>query len=212
MSFDLIREYVKLSLSERIRSGRFSLAQFKEIDEPEEMLAYCEANLQRIGEGSGRTVYVLSSGKVLKLATGAGGQEQNAAEATIAKSAAAAPVVTRVFEKDPGNLWIIAELVRPTVDDPEFMKLLGVPGMYPEDLTRIAFAANKREMALMLRKWPAAANSPTVMEYINALRAIRQEFELNTFDVERGEHWGKTVDGRLVLLDYGLVDNMEFYQ
>jgi hypothetical protein len=51
----------------RHKSGKFDLSKFKGLD-PSEMFEYAKSTLEEIGRGSSRAAFVLSSGKVLKIA------------------------------------------------------------------------------------------------------------------------------------------------
>jgi len=48
--------------------GKFSLDEFKKLQDDEEILDYANERLEHMGRGSSRQVYILSSQKVLKIA------------------------------------------------------------------------------------------------------------------------------------------------
>jgi hypothetical protein len=213
MSLTLVREYIQLSLNEKIR-GKFNLAEFKTLETPQERLGYCTGNLEFLGKGSARAVFMLSSGKVLKIAIDlrSGGKEQNYAETEFFAEPAVAPILTKIFDHDDGYMWIIAELVRPLVGESEFLKLLGLDpwqDMGLEDIIRYVWTRDKVAKKYMVKKYPDLDNA-ALAPVINALNMARK-LDINQFDIGRYEHWGKTVNGRPVLLDYGLVNNMEDY-
>lgn len=49
-----------------------------------------------------------------------------------------------------------------------------------------------------------ALNNP----FVQTIMELEDEFALNYADVARAEHWGKTADGRIVLLDYGYTEDV----
>ena len=70
----LLNYLLKEQVEEGIRNTSyaptpFNMREFKAMDEQYEMREYVEDRLQRIGEGSARTVFVLSPRFALKLAT-----------------------------------------------------------------------------------------------------------------------------------------------
>ena len=59
------------------------IAVLKKLNTNDSMLKYCNANLQKVGNGSSRVVYALSSNLVIKIAKGSVGVKQNENEIRI---------------------------------------------------------------------------------------------------------------------------------
>ena len=202
----LLREFVQLQL-EKLRGGhgqahqRFDLNAFKQLKTAnfKKLLQYADDSLQAIGEGSARKVYALSGQKVLKVATGVRGVGQNEAEVSVYTNPSTQSIVTKIYDYDPNYRWIISEIVRPFVDD-ETDEINDMLGIGISSLTFEEFANTAaRGHINTLEKYGAGHQ----LELAKAIYAIASENDLLPGDIAKGGSWGKSADGRLVLLDYG---------
>ena len=209
---NVIREFIQFSLiDERIRSKRFDMREFKKLTDSDEIYDRAvNSGLREIGRGGGRAVFVLNSSKVLKVAipnaiTGEDddfGHEQNEAEFELSQHPTISNAVAKVFEHGPSFTWIISELVRPINDTEEFQALLGTDiGM--KTLVDAVWYNNVPELKRFVDKHKL--NTQKAHALLAGLRSMNKR-NVNVHDIKRLEHWGKTADGRLVLLDYGLID------
>ena len=219
----LIEHAIQDTLNERIRSSTFDLAQFKLLKSQVARLKYAKETLSPVGTsleqstGSSRVVFLLSSKKVLKLArvdirdpkTNKKGLAQNATE--IGHSTSLPNLVTRVFDHAPDSSWLISELVRPLGDPDEFEPLAGF-----NFRTLMMFFMNAKkdnyDINLTISKFKGAPSM--VAEYtrlkswvafpdlIKMLQSGSKRMTLGDFSVL--DHWGKTPDGRVVLMDNGM--------
>jgi len=191
-----------LRIAQRFLEARsLDWKRFKALETPDEMIAFCiEQGLRPMGE-SNRVVFALNSSKVLKIAKrDALGRDQNLSEAKIASDSQAAPVLTKVFDYDPEGWWLVAELVRPLKSVKEWQQMMGgVEHLTPRVLYSLALRnfhpnyvtdTEKKELAF-----------PRVQKLVEPFTVVVRKHlvqELGSYD-----HWGKTSDGRLVVLDYG---------
>jgi hypothetical protein len=190
----ILRQFISEHLVvEKIRSKTFSIKKLKELTGEEEVLSYIEScDLQWLKAGSSRTVYVLSSKWVLKIAMNDKGLAQNIAEKSLYNNAVMRPFITAIKDSDPDNRWLIAELVRPLKNYGEFEKLSGVEYRIFEKILESYDEPDLSELSGKQLEWMDG-----VLKMIHhADVAVGDLFDLN--------HWGKTNDGRMVLLDYGL--------
>jgi len=121
-----LRNYVRLILSERIRAkdpsssssrkATFNMNDFKKLKQNDPLegtfLKYAKRNLQRLGEGSSREVFLLSSQKVLKVAVNEKGIAQNEAEIDVYTNPKTRPIISKVYDYGSGYEWLVSELVR----------------------------------------------------------------------------------------------------
>ena len=131
----LIKEYTKL-LVEKNRSGlskslrwespTFDLKEFKALKSSEEMIDYASNYLEFLGEGRARSVFVLNSKKVLKIAMNKNGIAQNSKEFIVYSGVGDTGIVTKIYDSDMMGRWIIAELARPLTSRKEFKESTGL--------------------------------------------------------------------------------------
>jgi hypothetical protein len=194
MQDKLIKEYVRLVL-EKIRTvkkgspfgDRFDVRKFKSLENIEFMKAYADSFLEMLGEGSSRVAYALSSNKVLKIALNKKGIDQNIAELDVFTNPLTKPMISKIQDYDNDYRWLIADSVRIFNNESEFEKETG-----------LAFQSFVEEVKNALVK----SVPPESELAANTVKTIENS-ELMLGDVARIEHWGKSADGRVVLLDYG---------
>lgn len=214
-----LREYIRAIISgaiisEAIRSRKdpvvrwegslkFNLEKFKSLPNETVMLAYALNFLETLGKGSSRIVFALTSRKVLKLALNPKGVAQNDAELKIYTDPATAGVVTNIHDADEKNRWLIADLVRPIKSTSEFEKLAGVKWQeFVSDLESTIASSARLKGAQELRK-DAAPFTKKVYKM-----AEKGKDRLKLGDLTEVDHWGKTPDGQVVLLDYGFTEEV----
>lgn len=192
MSHTLLRALIREAIRSTRRSGpvtHFDMRQFRSLEEPGEMRVYATSFLEPLGqEGSSRRVFLLSSGKVLKIALNAKGIAQNGHEVVVSETTDIGDLLARVLDHHPKNMWVVSELVRPVHGASEFEQRTGIQW---KDFEAGVLAAGKG------RK-PATTEGFLSL----ALELIRKE-DLHYGDLAVLDHWGVTPDGRVVLLDYG---------
>lgn len=213
---NLINFLLTENVDERIRSmhgKKFRMNEFTNLTDIEEMHSYARQRLQYLGKGSSRTVFVLSSRYVLKLAgidayrdqttvdvnKGLG---QNGEEVRISNSPLVKDLVAHVHQHDPDREWIVADLVRP-VDYQEFQEMTGITSW------ELTYLFSDVDIIRLIKEYPdledvlddndlELATNPFV------LKLARAAAELNLLPGDiHVDHFGKTPDGRIVLFDYG---------
>ena len=195
--------------------NKFDLNKFKSLS-GHEAFKYAKDRLQLTGKGSSRAVFILNSSKVLKIAVNNNRHEvglaQNKTEVDFYTNPKTKQVCAKIFDFDPNYEWLISELVKP-VSETEFKKLTGV-SVY--DLKYL-----KKGLDLGL-------NSESLYEHYSEDNNIQDidPFPKDLFikwtdifknlidqgspigELTNPEHWGKTPSGNLVVLDYGLTDEI----
>ena len=141
------------------------------------------------------------------MSTKGGGTAQNEEEVSIWTDSSTKDVIARVFDYGPGYIWIVSETVRPMQSEDEFEKLSH---------------CNFQDMALCVedsfRNQNKHSDLTKKIEELNP-RLFRGwkgllELGLEQSDLLRSDHWGKTSDGRIVVLDYGFTEKVwtNFYK
>jgi len=195
----ILKEYVKqVMLLEKIRSHTFNFSHLKSLTDLFDIEQYVEDKLKFLGSGSSRRVYVLSSKSVLKIARHDEyhvGIAQNEAELDVYTNSNTKPIVAKILNYHPKFFWIVSELVKPVTAD-EFEKIHG---------RRFETFLNNVQHIIDLGD-PGDTSKSGMFELFVAETIINNDLMMG--DIEKQEHWGKTSEGRLVLLDYGFTDSV----
>jgi hypothetical protein len=198
MSVTLLREFVALVVEKvRTKKGvdskfgdRFDLKKFKELPSSEVMLQYASLFLDKLGKGSSRMAFTLSSKHALKIALNAKGIAQNETELDVFTNPKSKKVVAKIYGADDEFRWLISDLVKPVNNSDEFAELAGV--RWPEFVNCMIDYVKHHD--------PMPDN---IDEFVAAVVVTAKQNDLLIGDLVEVNHWGKTPDGRIVLLDYG---------
>ena len=195
---------MKLSeiLFEGIRSATFDLKYFKQLETLDKMNEYADEHLQKVGVGSSRRVFVLSSRYALKIANGyddegVRGIAQNEEEARLSNIRDIGVVVAKVQSHDDEYRWIIQELVRPLKSWEEFDSITGYSHQELLGILEQPFS-DYQDFRENYEEDSELANS----DFVAALYKLK-DYGLEFEDLTGRAQWGKTADNRVVLLDYG---------
>lgn len=213
MSQPLLHEYLNLVL-EKIRSKKkvktkfgkpnFDFEEFKSLPSEAIMRAYAMNYLEPLGQGSARIAFVLSGNrqKVLKIALNEKGLAQNKAELEVYTDPATADMAAKIYDTDENNRWIVADIVRPLTNPMEFKKLTGTDwDQFVQDMmSSVSSAARRRNMTLR-------NDAPEFTKKVYKM-AEKGSNKLKQGDLTVLDHWGKTVGGRVVILDYGFTEEV----
>jgi hypothetical protein len=208
------------------RGKKFVLSEFKSLDDPDEFLDYATDRLHHLGSGSSRSVFSLSSSKVLKIARerqsdyGAG-MGQNKAEVDVYNGLKTKSVCAKVFDSDSEYRWIISENVRPLESNEEFFSLNGI------ELPDVFFIARHLEYENTvddtyeaLEEWYGSSSSsllkmPSREKFDEWAQIVGDLLDQGVIggDLELPGHWGITPSRNTVILDYGFTSGVyeEFY-
>lgn len=199
--------------------------------------------LKEVDTGSSRTVFIIDSKRVLKVAKNIKGKAQNKAEVEIYTSNKDSGLFTKVFRWNASYTWILSELVRPLKQYKEFEELTGLDFFTLEKAFHIGempamlehyksqyegnnqvlqkwLSPNKpnyidkydieglQEKVQSLQKIYKSLTNPKVFDFLDKLLSVKEANELEEADLTSIGHWGKTADGRVVILDYGYTTNV----
>lgn len=180
------------------------------------MQQYAKENLPMLGFGSSRIGFALPNTKyVLKVARNAKGIAQNKNEVDVFTSPTNAQVISKVFDSADDYSWIVAETVKefPANEQGKNLflnqtglsfsiveRIMGLIGDYKGNWRENLQRAFSRKGAL----FPIIEKNYLNHPFIKAVENLIINNGLSSGDLARVEHWGKTADGRVVLLDYGL--------
>lgn len=181
-----LRECIELMM-ERITDPNFSMNDLKKLKSVPSVIDYANSHLRFIGEGSARSVYLLSSRFVLKAARNHAGLGQNEAEIDVFTNPKTKPIIAKIASFDPHYKWLVSELVRP----------LDEAGFY--QLTSVRFESFIEEIDKALDNDDNTSKNKMVTATVDTIN----QNSLMVADLDHVGHWGKTNDGRVVLLDYG---------
>lgn len=145
---------------------------------------------KKFERGSSRAVFILDSKRVLKVAKNEAGLAQNKEEF---ENFRRYPLIgAKIYKSGPRNEYLISEIVREATGDRELINYFGFNILDALSLghpSRIKQIPNKQP--------------EQVSQLIDAINN-----GLAAGDIVVIDHWGKTVNGRYVLLDYGASDEI----
>jgi hypothetical protein len=187
----LLEEFIR----EAVQSAPgFNINVMKKFKTVPEIYNYVKKYLKPMGRGSSRMTYLLSSRKILKIAKNEAGLSQNEAEIDVFTNPSTKNVVSRIFDYDPQNKWLVSELVKPLHWD-EFESLTKWGWQEFVDCLKAKLQGDgfqEKDVPQHMKKW------------FDAVVELAQANKLSLGDLKVDDHWGKTSDNRVVLLDYGL--------
>lgn len=193
--------------------------------------------LPYMGSGSSRTVFALSTGKVLKIAKNDKGIAQNEAEFEVSRDPSLKYIGARVYETDPDFHWSVMEVAKIYEDGTELKLDLGIPPVMAErwsysieDAIKDIAKITNDEMTVdevVEQYWldPDREEDEDEQQFREFLEDPPKgllalvdltDSGLGGKKLEYGDivtdHFGKTADGRPVLIDYGFTTGvMEDY-
>lgn len=160
-------------------------------------IRYMDMRFPRLGCGTGRRVYDIGQGKVLKLSINAKGQAQNEVEADRSMGDWYADTLPKVYDASPDNAWIVVDKATP-VTKKCFMKT------FNRDMETVFLYIESRidpHAKNIIDKNDEAFLDGN--EWLQELLDCIVNFDLMFRDICRKGAWGKVGD-RLVIRDYGL--------
>lgn len=194
-------------------------------------------NLPYMGEGSSRIVYALSTSKVLKIAKNQKGIAQNEAEKIVAQNPSTRYIGAKIYESDPDNHWSVMEIAKIYENGTQLKLDLGIPRELAErhgyDITSAAFDLTKvydldrsveEVIEARFRRVPENKKAiedlrkfledppKSMLALVDLIHNAPTDQALQPGDIVP-DHFGKTIDGRPVLIDYGFTTGVaeEYY-
>ncbi len=217
MLVEPIEPFLKMlgSVDESYPTG-WDFSFFKQMKSFAKRKAYCDAKLtRRLGTGSSRAVYQIDDGKVLKLAINEKGRSQNQQEYDLYTDGliAGKPVqglLARIYSADEENFdWLEMELVE-RVTSNDFKTKMGID--FPEFQKVISYwgdkDAGRNNPKAAPEMWDVLNNNAENYPWWMNLTNIGDNFDYAVADWKRLSSWGKTADGRMVLVDFGLTHDV----
>jgi len=216
---NIIREFIRFVIAERIKSNSFDLNYFKGLTDLSEMNAYAKENLKAIASGSSRNTFLLTGKRVLKIAKspqrsalsapgGEWGIRQNQAELNSSKNSDVNYMFTKVYDHDTKYRWLISELVNPFgLDDYEYLETyFGLAKGKFASFIEAAWNTSKAHLEYLL-DGPSVVDPKKAEQLATFINDVRTKSDVVAMDFYKSENWGRTPSGNVVLLDYGLSSN-----
>ena len=208
MTCSTLRTLVKLILTERTRSKTFVMNDLKRLVRKSTVpletawnYVHTDKRLKYLGMGSSRSVYLLSSTKVIKLAKNEAGIAQNAKEVDVYTDPHTRDIVAKIYDFDESYTFIVSELVR------EYSYYKFSPPF--SDTTGFEFGELKRVVYTLLhdREIDEEINDDMI-KLARSVATLIDDHGAPFDEVMYLPHWGKARDGRPVILDYGLTSEI----
>jgi predicted NBD/HSP70 family sugar kinase len=187
---------------------------FESIAGNEEKLEYLKKTAKYIDSGSSRIVFAISPKKVIKLIGGTDrddrrtrsyyqpvGRAQNKAEYNAYERASSEvkTLLPKIYKVGNSFEWMLAELVRPLNSPDELRKLLKLDEkQFSSFMTALSFGGKTDHYQSFLSELNSNQRA-----YFDILADLIESFDLQAEDLTTVENWGKSADGRLVILDTG---------
>jgi hypothetical protein len=204
---------------------KFDQRYFEMLKDPAYMRLYAHRRLQMIGQGSSRAVYIYSPKFALKIATNMAGIAQNKLEISISEDGEYNSIIAKVVKYDYKNYnWLISELVYPIdirdelgypmelEEKEEFKKhspiafdslMHGINKKYNPDIEYEGGEFEPYESA----KQKIPPQIQTEMDTkIQLAKKLIDDYGILFTDIAIPSNWGRTADGRTVILDFGFDD------
>lgn len=217
-----LKEFIDLQISlvlqEKLRN-RFDLNKFKAMGTQKDRFAYANGLLDQLGCGINKCAFILSSGKILKMASGYGDLhpselEQNQTEVENSYTLGQ-DVVPKVFEHSEDYSWYIVEPVRTFKNKHEMKQVTNISD---QQLVRFGILLRRGLANEMTPEeiWTQVSKTWTTDIPVSwaelpergreLLEKADKLFGHGVDDIFRADHWGWGIDGRLLCVDTGIVN------
>ena len=189
-------------------------------------------DLPYMGRGSSRVVYALSTGKVLKISRDERGIAQTEAEISVWTNPLTKEVAAEVFDFDPDYNWSVMEIAKTfkpaygngyegslehelkipraygvmfTIHDIVKELLSDRSDGFSEDIEEKFLEMSRGQEIVLRKRLDQYLENPH--PFVNKIVDLVHNNDLNIGDVV-SDHFGKTADGRIVMVDYGLSEDV----
>lgn len=188
-------------------SSSFDLDHLKTLQDPRQALAYAVQALGRpMGEGSGRKVYHLYQGAVLKIAKNAAGIAQNQTEMAACGSSDLFP---RILDSNPGGFWVVVEEAE-KMTRVQFREMTGmgwgdftsaIGGAFPQKLSKER--TSDGEVQHNRNTYDKFFTNLFFRKVVSAIKDCKYE----PGDISKLDSWG-IIRGKPVILDSGYTESV----
>lgn len=210
---------LKLLEKLRTKSGdsglRFDMRVFRSFNNGRDIENYARARLQKLGSGIDRVTFLLSSGKVLKVAY-RNNVDQNLSEIQAYKKYGP-EYMPRIYEYHKDGFWIISELVKTFQSHAQFATETGLTEKFLVKWAQFKWENKKDEVNMddflewLLREYPEYTGSNVITTAHHTITPRGEELlakithllVMGVEDIQRWDHWGIGTDQRLVCVDLG---------
>jgi len=201
-----LKEMVSETELQEFQVEGFDLDLFLDMNSFASKIRYANEKLRRIAQGSARIIFEIDDKNVLKLAKNAKGIAQNEVERSLSNDyMVPKEIIAQVSESDENDRWIVMERAK-KISTGRFKTLMD--GVSLSDFYQ--YMKIHTDNRLGRGYWEV---SPEVEEKLNEnefaqdIIEMIQNFNLETGDFRRPSSFGE-IDGRLVITDYGLTQEV----
>lgn len=185
----------------------FNMDAFKTLKTFKDRVAYCNANLKKLGSGSSRIVYQIDDQKVLKLAKNNKGIVQNETEIDRGTDSYFSHILAQVFDSEDNGLWVEMERAIP-INKHEFLRYTNFTPEEIKDYLRDFQSTNSGQKSYY-RPSPELKNRLDNDEFVQYLREFIAGTDALAGDLGQPTSYGlvkRNGQQELVLIDFGLTD------
>lgn len=181
----------------------FDMDYFKTLKSFKKRIEYCEEHLTKINSGSGRIVYKIDDEKVLKLAKNRKGVAQNEVEVDYSHDYVIKHLFAKTYDFHPDFLWLEMELCK-KINYNRFKQLVGVDfKTYSYMIKYEYYRMNSSGSRIYVSK-PDNYENLLDNEFIGEVLNYISNFDVVVGDLTRISTYGENSDNEIVIIDYGL--------
>lgn len=219
------------------KNKRFNFSYFKTLQNHDQILDYISSRLPILGEGTTRVVFAVSTHQVIKVAKNTNGYLQNSAELELYTNPYSNKVVTKINsigQIDNNIVWLSCELLKPIQTIEEFEKASGL--CWQTYIRLISIVASKidkphkeiidQEYEKEVKRYEKIKEKGTHSDvqasyyeltclknikcstFFSSIVSAMKHSGLMPGDLMEYDHYGLNPEGRLILLDYGLTQEV----
>lgn len=227
-----------MTMVDKVKKNRkFNFSYFKTLQSHDQILDYISSRLPIIGEGTTRVVFAVNTHRVIKVAKNTNGYLQNAAELEMYTNPYSSKVVTKinnVGQVGTNLVWLSCDLLKPIQTEEEFEKKSGL--CWKTYIRAISAVAKKIERPTNeiieleyqkeYKRYEKIKETGTYGDVeacyfeLSCIKAIKNSDFFNSIvsamkhsglmpgDLMEYDHYGVNPEGKLLLLDYGLTQEV----
>lgn len=201
-----LKEIVSETELQEFQVQGFDLDVFLNMNSFASQVRYATEKLRRMAQGSSRIIFEIDDKTVLKLAKNKKGIAQNEVERSLSNDyMVPKEIIAQVLESDENDRWIVMERAK-KISTARFKILMGGISLldfyhYIKIHTDNRFGRGFWELS------PEVEAELNESEFAQDIIEMTHNFNLETGDFRRPSSFGE-IDGRLVITDYGLTQEV----